>query len=370
VSRFRISYLLACGEGEDPAAKARAIALEQTVELPVACVSAEVRRAVVGSTEAVEPVAGGRYRAVIAYPEATVGSDLLPYVNLLFGNASLKAGIRIADVEVPPGVREQAGGPRFGIAGLRALCGVEGRPLLCAAVKPVGLSARQLAEVCHAFAAGGIDIVKDDHGLADQRSAPFAERVARCQEAVARANAETGARALYAPHLFGGGSALRQQAELARQVGCVAGLVCPLLVGLDAVRELAAQSGLALLAHPALAGAYFQPDHGIAPEVLLGKLFRLAGADGVIYPNVGGRFTFTRAVCDAINVELRRPAEGLRPAFPVPAGGIDAARVPYWIEQYGPDTIFLLGASLYAQRDLRGAAARLAGAVAGAGVGR
>jgi len=83
----------------------------------------------------------------------------------------------------------------------------------------------------------------------------------------------------------------------------------------------------------------------------------------VIYPNVGGRFTFSEDTCVAINDHLRHPLGDVRPAFPVPAGGIDAARVPHWIGRYGADTIFLVGGSLYAQHDLTAAARRLSEAV-------
>jgi ribulose-bisphosphate carboxylase large chain len=117
------------------------------------------------------------------------------------------------------------------------------------------------------------------------------------------------------------------------------------------------------MSHPSLAGAFFHVDHGIAPPVLLGDLFRVAGSDAVIYPNVGGRFTFSEATCVAINARLRQPLGIMSPAFPVPAGGIDAARVPHWIERYGADTIFLVGGSLYAQPDLPAAAGRLVEAV-------
>src|SRR3989442_11321806 len=79
------------------------------------------------------------------------------------------------------------------------------------------------------------------------------------------------------------------------------------------------------MAHPSLAGAFFHADHGIAPEVLLGDIFRVAGSDAVIYPNVGGRFTFSEATCASINDRLRRPLGEVRPAFPVPAGGLDRA---------------------------------------------
>ena len=44
----------------------------------------------------------------------------------------------------------------------------------------------------------------------------------------------------------------------------------------------------------------------------------------------------------------------------IPArGGVSVARVPHWIESYGPDTILLIGGSLYAQSDLCAAAREL-----------
>ncbi|MGH7548505.1 MAG: hypothetical protein ACREMM_10055 [Gemmatimonadales bacterium] len=89
----------------------------------------------------------------------------------------------------------------------------------------------------------------------------------------------------------------------------------------------------------------------------------MAGSDAVIYPNVGGRFTFSGATCDAIDAHLRRPLGSIRPSFTVRGGGIDAARVPHWVERYGSDTIFLLGGTQYAQQDLTGAARRLREAV-------
>ena len=65
----------------------------------------------------------------------------------------------------------------------------------------MGLSAAELAELASALALGGIDLIKDDHGLADQPFCRFEERVARCAEAVARANAQTGEPCLYAPNV-------------------------------------------------------------------------------------------------------------------------------------------------------------------------
>ena len=83
----------------------------------------------------------------------------------------------------------------------------------------------------------------------------------------------------------------------------------------------------------------------------------------VFVGNFGGRFPWGPEVCEAVNRNLREPLGSIRASFPVPAGGIDAARVPYWIEQYGLDTVFLIGSSLYQQPDLEQAARRLVEAV-------
>lgn len=364
--RLRITYVLTCADGEDPQAKARDIALEQTVELPPGAFSSEIGERIVGKVEALVELERPRWRVVLSYDVGVVGDDIPQLLNLVFGNISLKAGIRVTAIELPPSLLAHFPGPRFGIEGLRQICGPkEGkrRPLICGALKPLGLSAERLAEICHQFALGGIDIVKDDHGLVNQRTAPFRERVQRCQEAVAQANRVTGGNTVYFPNLMGSASGLGKRLEFVSGAGCRGVLLSPLLMGLDTVRWVAETSELAILAHPALSGVFFHPGHGIAPEVMLGQIFRVIGSDGVIYPNVGGRFAFAEATCDAINANLRQPLASLRPSFPVPGGGIDVAEVPRWTDRYGVDTIFLIGSSFYAQSDVAGAVRRLLDAV-------
>jgi ribulose-bisphosphate carboxylase large chain len=357
---LRVTYELACTPGEEPEAKARDIALEQTVELPGGAFPAPVGERVVGRIENLMPLPDRRWAAQIAYDPAAVTDDVPQLLNVLFGNISLKQGVRIAMIDWPASLLDRLPGPQLGVEGLRALCGVrERRPLLCAALKPVGFTASELADLGYRFALGGVDVIKDDHGLTDQATAPFAERVARCQEAVTRANRETGGGSLYFPNLTCGFDALERRLEIVRRAGCRGALFSPMLAGLDTLRWLAERSGLALLAHPAFTGAFFAPEHGMAPEALLGDLFRLLGSDGVIYPNAGGRFPFPEATCLAINDHLTRLLGRVRPSMPVPGGGIDLARVPYWIDRYGPDMMLLIGGSFYLQPDVRQAAARL-----------
>lgn len=362
--RLRITYALTCAAGEDPRAKARDIALEQTVELPPGSVPADVAERIVGNVEKLEDLGGSRWKAVLSYDVGVVGDDIPQLLNLLFGNISLKSGILATEIGWPKALLAHFPGPRFGIEGLRAACAVvERRPLLCAALKPMGLSAERLADICYQFAMGGVDIIKDDHSLANQKTAPFRDRVERCQQAVAKANALTRGHSLYLPNLMGSASGIGKRLEFVRAAECRGILLSPFLVGLDTVRWIAETSELFILSHPSLAGAFFHPTHGIAPDVLLGEIFRVIGSDGVIYPNVGGRFAFSEATCVAINSSLRSPLGRLRPAFPVPGGGVDAAQVPHWIDRFGIDTIFLVGSSLYAQSDLTEASRGLLEAV-------
>lgn len=362
--RLNVTFELSCYPGEDPETKARGIALEQTVELAAEAISADIEARIVGRIEELSPLGEGRFRLRIGFPLAALGGELTQTLNVLFGNISLKAGIRITDIAWPESLLSELGGPRFGISGLRELTAAPSGPLLCSALKPMGLSAPELAERAYRFALGGVQLIKDDHGVADQADAPYTERLARCQEAVERANRETGRRSLYLPNVTAGYKELPRRLAAAREAGCRAVLISPWITGLDALRYARDEFGLALMAHPALTGAYFaHPEHGIAPELMLGDLFRIAGADASIYPNVGGRFGFTVETCEAINHRLRRDLAGLRASFPTPGGGMDTARAPGWVRRYGADTIVLIGGSLYAQGDLAAASRALRAAL-------
>lgn len=355
--RIRITYQLTLPEGERAEARARQIALEQTVELPDGCYPDGTEELVVGRLEEVEELGGARCKLTLSYDPVLVGSETTQLLNLLFGNVSMHPGTLVTDLELPASVVGCFPGPQHGIAGVRAACGgVENRPLLCTAAKPVGLSAVELARICGALARGGIDVVKDDHGVTDQVPAPFRERVERCQAAVLEANAETGGSTLYFPNVTAPVSELAERLEWARSVGCRGVLVSPFLTGLDTVRWLAAGSGMIVVTHPTFSGALLTEGHGVAPDVMLGLVLRLLGADAVIYVNAGGRFPVSDTDCEAINARLRQPYHGLARALPVLGGGVDVKRVPHWIERYGADVMFLIGSSLYAQGEVEAAA--------------
>lgn len=345
---LRVTYLVRAAAA-DIAARAEALMLEQAVELPrtVAARDPWVAAHMLGRVERIEPVGDGTHRVTIAQPLATAAGDPAQLLNVLYGNSSLQPDVILADVDLPAAAFDWLPGPRVGTAGLRALAGVTGRPLLATALKPMGLRPAQLAAICATVARAGLDLVKDDHGLADHPFCPFEARVEACLRAVDDAARETGRRALYVPNLIGSPDRVRRQLEFARGAGVGAVMLSPMLGGLPSLAELAGLAdGLPIVAHPAFGGVL----RALEP-VLFGKLFRWFGADAVIFPHAGGRFSYSLETCAALAAELRRPHARVRPACPAPAGGIKVERVAELLEFYGPDCILLLGGSLYETGD-------------------
>jgi len=155
----------------------------------------------------------------------------------------------------------------------------------------------------------------------------------------------TGTR--YVPSLSGDLDAMREQVSLARNEGIDTVMAAPMLAGPSNFSSLVrAFPEVAFFAHPALGGAA-----RIAPALLVGKLFRLLGADVVIFPTFGGRFGYSPDTCRSLAVTARAPFGGRKPSLPAPAGGITLDRIQEILDFYGVDTMLLIGGSLLLARE-------------------
>lgn len=328
---------------------ARFIAYEQTVELPEAQIrDPYLLEHVVGTVTGIADLGSGdAFNVHIRYHTALASAQLGQLVNLLYGNVSMLDGVRLQDFSLPHSLLAQFRGPRHGTSGIRRLLGVHGRPLLATAVKPRGTPVDRLAALAGGFAAGGGDIVKDDQNLVDPDFESFKQRVDATAKAVADANARTGRNCMYFPHLAARDEELERYAEFVHRLGLKGVLVCPQVLGLDRARRLTGDYGLISMAHPAMTGGYTQAHgHGISHEALLGKLFRLAGADISVFPAPGGRFHYSAEQCAAMSRALLDPWGALAPAFPAPAGGMRFDSLPELSRRYGAEAVFLIGGSL------------------------
>jgi ribulose-bisphosphate carboxylase large chain len=345
--RLHAVYHVRC----EPAAieeRARAIAVEQSVEMPLSAITDDfVRSEIVGRVESISEIEHGRFEVRISLAAMTVGHDPGQLLNMLFGNTSLHADVTLEDVDFPRELAWAFGGPRHGLEGLRRRADAPARALTCTALKPQGLPPAQLADLAARFARGGIDYVKDDHGLADQPYSSFGARVAAIAPVLAQIERTGGGAARYVPSLSGDLDAMRTQLAMARELGVDTVLVAPMIVGLSNFHRLVQEHpAVAFIAHPTMAGAA-----RIAPALLLGRLFRMLGADAMVFPNYGGRFGYSPDTCRALARAARDARDGLRPCVPVPAGGMTLDRVPEMLDFYGRDVMLLIGGALLEARE-------------------
>jgi ribulose-bisphosphate carboxylase large chain len=343
--RFAVTYHIRC-DAASVEARAQGIAVEQSVEMPLAGITdASVLADIVGQVDAIAGRGDGTFAVRIMLATATIGQDAGQFLNMLFGNTSLHEDVVLHDVEVPDALGAVFRGPRHGIAALRERLGVPHRAFTGSALKPQGLTPEQLGDLAERFARGGLDFVKDDHGLADQGYSRFASRVRACAAGIARGVSATGHPTRYIPSLTGNLDQMRQQALLARDEGLDCVMVAPMVAGFSTVQALVKDfPDMAFFAHPSMGGLR------ISPDLLIGKLFRLIGCDAVVFPSHGGRFGYSPDMCRSLAANARGDGFG-RPALPVPAGGMTIDRTTEILDFYGPDTMLLIGGNLLLARD-------------------
>ena len=344
--RLQATYLVRC-DARSIEERARAIAVEQSVEMPVSAIADDfVRSEIVGRVEAITEKQDQLFEVRISLSAETVGNDPGQLINMLFGNTSLHEDVVLSDVAFPKELIENFGGPCHGLHELRRRVGAPARALTCSPLKPQGLSPARLAELAKDLAQAGIDYIKDDHGLADQAYSPFAARLEAVTVALRSVQQQSRA-TRYVPSLSGDLDTMRAQIALAKDAGVDTVMVAPIITGLSNFHRLVRENPtVAFVAHPTMAGAA-----RISPPLLLGKLFRILGADAVIFPNYGGRFGYSPDTCRALAHAALDRREGLRPAVPVPAGGMTTDRVREMLDFYGADVMLLIGGALLEARE-------------------
>jgi ribulose-bisphosphate carboxylase large chain len=350
MARFSVFYRIFAKSLDEAQSRAAGMALEQTVEVPLEVVpKGYIADEIVGRVESVEAEGEDAFRARLSYSPDSVGDELPQLLNVIFGNSSIQKGIKVVGLELGETLAGVFKGARFGIEGVRARADRATGGLIAPVIKPQGSDADTLARIAYVSALAGADIVKDDHGLTNQKMAPFEKRVEKVAAAVQRANAQTGGHCLYFPNIAGPSDQLLEFAHFAKQAGAGGALVMPGLYGFDLTRRLAADDRLDLpiLAHPTFLGSHVLSDTlGFTHAMMFGVLQRLSGADISIFPNVGGRFGFSADECRSI-ADACRANDGIgRPIMPSPGGGMSVERAADMRAMYGDDVVYLLGGSL------------------------
>lgn len=290
----------------------------------------------------------------IFFPSANFSNDLPAILTTTFGKLSLDGEIKLLDLQLSEDLKRAYPGPKFGIQAIREKIGVYDRPLLMSIFK--GMIGRDLAfleQQLRAQALGGVDLIKDDEILFENALTPFEQRIESGKRILQEVYEETEHRTLYAVNLTGPTVSLLARARKAAALGADALLFNVHTYGLDALQMLAQDPDvhIPIMAHPAYSGASISaPTYGVEPQVILGRLLRLAGADFSLFPSPYGSVAMERAKTLAI-AEACVEENGFAQTFPVPSAGIHPGLVPQLIADFGIDSIINAGGGIHGHVD-------------------
>lgn len=346
-------WLTAVYEIDGPESSARRtaerICMDQTIEAESNLLPPSLQSTILGHLEDLRATAGGRYHATIHFRGDLLSGECSDVLNVLFGTSSLRGDVTLLSCAMTNGLLASWPGPRFGIDGLRQAVGVSRRPLLCAVLKPLGRTPQELAELAVQFVNGGVDMIKDDQSLVDQRWCRFEDRVSLCAEAVVQASTRRGRPCLYFAHVSGSLDTMRRRATQAKTLGVSGLLVAPGLTGFDAVRTLRSDDEIALpiASHPSMLGALIDRDgSGLAAPVVYGFLPRLVGSDFSIYPAFGSGYSMSQQECVSVADQCRQVWGSIKPIMPAIGGRIGIERIKELGSVLGRDAIFVLGSCM------------------------
>jgi ribulose-bisphosphate carboxylase large chain len=259
----------------------------------------------------------------------------------LYGLSELNR-VRLEDVFFPRCIVRQFKGPRFGVEGLRGRLGLaSGRPLVGTIVKPkIGLSPESFASYIYEGGMGGLTNSKDDETLSDQKFCRMEARTVAVAEAIDRVRQETGRRMMHCINVTTRLDRLLETAERVQGLGANHLMVDFITTGFSSVQALAEDQSIKvpIHVHRTMHGAFTRdPAHGVA-MVVMAKLLRLSGADGLHIGTFGvGKMHGTPEEDIASRDALLCEMGGLRRTMPVASGGMYPGIVPALLKISGTD---------------------------------
>jgi len=345
-------------QGETDELRARARARIESIETLEAVDTPSLPNAYLARQPGGMPAKFQRARIRIAFPVANVGANLPTLAATVGGNLydlGEVTGLRLESMELPANYRAQFDLPQVGIAGTRALTGVDKGPLVGTIIKPnVGLSPEQTAHLVTQLCAAGVDFIKDDEVCANPAHAPLAQRVAAVM-AVVRAHRErTGRNVMVAFNITDETDAMRRHADLIEREGGACVMASLNWCGYSAIQTLRRSTPLALHGHRNGFGA-------LSRHPLLGMgfqayqtLWRLAGVDHMHVHGLQGKFSQEDSeVVDSARDCLASLTPGIDDAvMPAFSSGQWAGTVPAtWAAVRSDDLLFMSGGGILAHPD-------------------
>jgi len=287
----------------------------------------------------------------------------------LFGLKELDE-LYVFDIAFPKTQQKLFKGAHFGLEGLRKKIGTSKtrRPHIGTIVKPkVGLTPKEWAKVAYDAYSGGLDLVKDDENLVDQKFCPWKDRVNEVVKSIEKAEGETGQTHLYASCITDKFSRMVERVEYLKSLGLQKNVIVMLdvyVLGTSALEEmldLTRKYGFAVHAHRAGFAAPNRGSFGINFQVYE-KFYRILGVDQLhIGAGVGkmeGSVSIIKRYHDvAEEMSLDEEmwlgslamdyAPHIKPILSIASGGLDAGRIDGTVALHGMNVNIQAGAGVH-----------------------
>ena len=186
----------------------------------------------------------------------------------IFGMKAVK-NLRLEDIEWPKNMIKSFRGPQFGVEGVRRFMQVKKRPLLACVPKPkVGMTTKEHTKVGYDIWKGGVDFLKDDENLTDQKFNRFKDRVKSCFKYRDKAEKETGERKSYFINVTGETKEMLKRARMVKDHGgefVMVDILTAGWAGFQTLREECQDLKLAIHAHRAFHACFIRDKkHGFS----------------------------------------------------------------------------------------------------------
>ena len=262
--------------------------------------------------------------------------------------------VAFLDFQLPEKALKKFPGPKFGAKGTRKIIGLDdNEPILGTIIKPCcGLTPEEAADKCYQAALGGAVLIKDDEKMMNPQYCPFEKKVRLVSEALRKAEAKTGKKVIYAPHLPARPDKMKEMAMKAIEYGATGVMFNAILANnLGTVEILASDPDInvPVYVHSGGRSALSTGPRRI-DEVVIAKLTRLCGGD---YFQIGvmGQFnvhvaSVTPSMLIKLDEVFKESMNGIKDTVPVTAGGLGVANLGKNIEAFGPDVALLAGSNM------------------------
>jgi ribulose-bisphosphate carboxylase large chain len=298
---------------------------------------------------------------ILIFEEGSVPCMMSGFGGNIYGMKAVK-NLRLLDAELPLEYIRHFRGPTYGRDVIKRIFRRRSGPVTAVVPKPkIGYTALEHALVAYEVWRGGIDCVKDDENLTNQKFNRFESRVKLIAKYRDRAEGETGEVKeafvnVTAPDL----KELQRRIKVVHDNGFRYFMMDVVVSGFTAVQtaaELAYDFKMAIHGHRAMHAMMTRnPKHGMS-MLFLAKLMRLIGVDqlhiGTVIGKLAGERREVLATKEVITQQEVDEIHGLRmpqrwgrikPMLPVASGGLHPGLLPELFEIYGTmDLVIQLG---------------------------